>query len=127
MRFTRSTQRQSQRTRQQIVAHNKRDYYDCPRCRKLFPRYHGSHKRHIRSCIAKHEARVQEEARFQAERIETPTPDPYSPVLTDAEIDTEDVGTGMQSPTNLMNCTQFLQLRHPAHILLAQFSRCYLW
>jgi len=38
---------------------------------------------------------VQEEARLQAEQVETPTPDPYTPVLTDAEMDLEDVGTGV--------------------------------
>ena len=94
-RSTRSTQRQSQRTRQRIAAHAERDYYNCPRCQRLFLQYHGSHKRHIRSCTAKYEARVQKEARSQAERIETPTPDPYTPVLTDTEVDVEDIGTSV--------------------------------
>ena len=90
---TRSTQRQSQRTRRKIATHAEKDYYDCPRCRKLFPRYHGSHKRHVRSCITKHRIRAWEVARSQAERIETPTPDPYTPVLSDAEMDSGDIDT----------------------------------
>ena len=94
-RSTRSTQRQSQRTRQQVARHTEKDYYDCPRCRKLFPRYHGSHRRHIRSCIAKHKIRAWEAARSQAGWIETPTPDPYTPILSDAEMDTGDVGTSV--------------------------------
>ena len=89
-RSSRATQRQSQRTRKRIAAHVKDDYYDCPRCRKLFTRYHGSHKRHIISCEAKYTALAQEEAKSRAERVETPTPDPYTPVLTDVEIDAED-------------------------------------
>jgi len=95
MRSTRSTQRQSQRTRQRIATYTERDYYDCPRCRKLFLRYHGSHKRHIRTCTAKHKAQAEKEARSQAERIETPTPDPYTPVPTDTEMEVEDIGTGV--------------------------------
>ena len=92
-RSTWSTQRQSQWTRQQISTHAERDYYNCPRCKKLFLRYHGSHKRHIRTCIAKYKALEQKE-RSQAEWIETPTPDPYTPIPTDAEMDAEDTATG---------------------------------
>jgi uncharacterized C2H2 Zn-finger protein len=73
-----------------------KDFYDCPLCGKLFERRRGAHKRHMRSCIAKHEARVREEARSLAERIETPTPDPYTPILAQgAEMDVEDAGTGV--------------------------------
>ena len=93
MRFTRSTKRQSQRTRQQLAAQITKDYYDRTLCGKLFEQRHGAHKRHMRSCISKHEARVREEAMLQAERIETPTPDPYSPILSDAEVAVEDTGT----------------------------------
>ena len=53
-------------------------------------RYHGSHRRHIKSCQAKHAALAQEEARLQAEQVETPTPDPYTPVHSDTEMDVED-------------------------------------
>ena len=94
MRATRSglsSQRRSQRTRKQALNRVEDDFYDCPRCRKLFARYHGSHKRHIKSCEAKYAALEQEEGRLWAERIETPTPDPYTPVCTDAEIDTASV------------------------------------
>jgi len=94
-RSTRSSRRQSQRVRQQLATHAEQDYYDCPRCGKLFPRYHGSHKRHIRSCIAKCEAQAQREAKSQAERIETPTPEPYTPIFTDTEMDAEDLSTGV--------------------------------
>ena len=38
---------------------------------------------------------MQEKARIEAERIETPTPDPYTPVLSDEEMEVEDVSTGM--------------------------------
>jgi hypothetical protein len=51
--------------------------------------YHSSHKRHIKSCEARCEALVQEEAGLQIRRVETPTPDPYTPILTDAEMNTE--------------------------------------
>ena len=95
MHFTCSTQRQSQQTRQHIVTHNKQDYYDCPHCQKLFPQYHGSHKCHIKLCIAKFQARAQEEARSRAEWIETPTPEPYTPIPTDAETDNEDLETSV--------------------------------
>ena len=95
MHSTRSAQRRSQRTRQQTATRIDEDYYHCPHCQKLFSRYHGSHKRHITSCVAKYEARVQEKARIEAERIETPTPDPYTPVLSDEEMEVEDVGTDM--------------------------------
>jgi len=94
-RSTHSTQQWSQHTRQQIAKHAEKDYYDCPCCQRLFPQYHGSHKRHIRSCIAKYRIWALEEARSQAERIETPTPDPYTPILSDAEVDMEDIGTGV--------------------------------
>ena len=47
--------------------------------------YHGSHKCHIKSCEAKYTASAREEARLQVEWIETPTPDPYTPVPTDDE------------------------------------------
>jgi len=94
-RSTRSAKRQLQRARQQLATQINKDFYHCPLCGKLFGRHRGAHKRHIRSCIAKHEAHVQEEARLRAERVETPTPDPYTPVLTDAEMDLEDVGTGV--------------------------------
>ena len=105
MRFARSTrlaQRRSQRTRQQVAAHAEQDFYDCPRCHNLFLRYHGSHKRHIRSCIAKHEAQVQKEARSRAERVATPTPEPYTPTITDAEMDNEDTSIGVQIVTRMI-------------------------
>jgi uncharacterized C2H2 Zn-finger protein len=97
MRSTRSTKRQSQRTRRRLATQVERDFYDCPRCGKLFERRRGAHKRHIKSCIAKHEAHAQEKVRSRVERVETPTPDPYTPVLTDTEMDVEDVGTGAQT------------------------------
>ena len=53
--------------------------------------YHGSHKRHIKSCEAKYTASAREEARLQVEWIETPTPDPYTPVPTDDEMGAEDL------------------------------------
>jgi uncharacterized C2H2 Zn-finger protein len=90
-RSTRSTQRQSQRTRKQIVTRVEDNFYGCPRCGRLFTLYHGSHKRHINSCKAKYAAQAQEAARLQAERIETPTPDPYTPISTDIEMDSEDM------------------------------------
>ena len=88
-RLTRATQRRSQRTRKQAATLIKDDFYECPRCQKLLTRYHESHKRHIASCEAKYTALAQEEARLHAERVETPTPEPYSPVLTDTEMDDE--------------------------------------
>ena len=87
---THLTQRQSQRVRRQIAICVNNDFYDCPRCRKLFTRYHGAHKHHIKSCEAKYAAQVEEEARSLAERIRTPTPDPYTPIPTDIEVDSED-------------------------------------
>ena len=85
-----STQRQSQRVHRQIAIHVNNDFYDCPQCQKLFTRYHGAHKRHIKSCEAKYAAQVEEEARSLAEQIRTPTPDPYTPIPTDIEVDSED-------------------------------------
>lgn len=95
---TRSTQRRSQRTRQRITAHAHRDYEECPWCHKLFSIYRGSQTRHIKPCKVKYEARVREEARSRAERIETPTPDPYTPILSDVEMETDDISTGMDAP-----------------------------
>jgi hypothetical protein len=40
---------------------------------------------------------AQEKVRSWVERVETPTPDLYTPVLTDTEMDVEDVGTGAQT------------------------------
>jgi hypothetical protein len=37
------------------------------------------------------------QSRSRVEWVETPTPDPYTPVLTDTEMDVEDVGTGAQT------------------------------
>jgi len=94
-RSTRSSQRQSQRTRQQIVTRAV-DFYECPQCRGLFTLYHGSYKRHTKSCEAKYAARAREDARLCAERIDTPTPDPYSPVPTDIEVGVDGTaGAGM--------------------------------
>ena len=100
---THSAQRRSQRTRQQIITHAQRDYTECPWCHKLFSIYRGSSTRHIEPCKAKYEARVREEARARAERITTPTPDPYTPVLSEAEMDIDDIsigntGTGVYPP-----------------------------
>ena len=89
-RSTRLTQRLSQRTRKQAATLVKDDFYECPRCWKLLTRYHGSHRRHIPSCEAKYAALAQEKARLLAEQVETPTPEPYTPVLTDMEMDTRD-------------------------------------
>lgn len=88
-RSTRSTQRLSQRTRKQAATLVKDDFYECPRCRKLLTCYHGSHRRHIPSCEAKYAALAWEKARLLVERVETPTPEPYTPVLTGTEMDTE--------------------------------------
>jgi len=81
-----STQWQSQRTRQQIAIHAQRDYEECPWCHKLFSTYRGSSIRHIKPCKAKYNTRAHEEARSRAEQIRTPTPDPYTPVLSEVEI-----------------------------------------
>jgi len=91
---TGSTQRQSQQTRQQIAIHAQRDYEECPWYHKLFLTYHGSSIRHIEPCKAKYNTRAHEEARSQAERIRTPTPDPYTPVLSEVEMDVDDVDIG---------------------------------
>lgn len=90
-RSTHLTQRQSQRTRKRAIACVEDDFYDCPRCRKLFTRYHGSHKRHIKSCKVKYEALAQEEARLRAGWIKTPTPGPYTPVPADVGMEAEDM------------------------------------
>ena len=92
--LTHSAKRQSQQTRQRLATHTEKDFYDCPLCGRLFKRRRGTHKRHIRSCIAKHEARVREDARTRAERVEIPTPDPYTAILTSTEIDDGSTGTG---------------------------------
>jgi len=91
---TRSTRRRSQRTCQQIATHTQRDYEECPWCHKLFSIYRSSSIRHIKPCKAKYEARAREEARSQAEQIATPTPDPYTPVLSEVEMDVDDVDIG---------------------------------
>ena len=57
--------------------------------------YHSSHKHHIKSCEAKYAALTQEEVRLQAGQIEIPTPEPHTPILTDAEIDIEDLGSSV--------------------------------
>ena len=95
MPLTRSVQRRSQQIRQQIATHTGKDYYHCPRCQKLFSQYHGAHKRHIKSCIAKFKAQAQEESLSKTEWIETPTPEPYTPVLTGEEMNAEDFGSGV--------------------------------
>lgn len=92
----RPPQRRSQRTRQQITEHTRRDYEECPWCHRLFSTYRSSHTRHIEPCKAKHETRAREEAMSRAERVDTPIPDPYTPVLSDVEMDTEDASTGTQ-------------------------------
>lgn len=117
MQSTRSAQRRSQRTRKQIATHAENDYYNCPRCKKLFPRYHGSHKRHIKSCVAKCNARAQEEAARQAEQVETPTPELYTPVLTDDERDDEGVSIGMWIFVKLMGlaCNSFSLIHRWSH------------
>ena len=43
----------------------------------------------------KYEARAQQEERSWANRITTPTPEPYTPILTDVEEDIEDASTGV--------------------------------
>lgn len=95
MPLTRSVQRRSQQIRQQIATRTEKDYYHCPRCQKLFSQYHGAHKCHIKSCIAKFKAQAQEESLSKAEWIETPTPEPYTPVLTGEEMNAEDFGSGV--------------------------------
>jgi hypothetical protein len=84
---TRSTQRQSQRSRKRVAVHAKDDFYECPRCRNFYMLYHGSYKRHARTCKVDH---VAQEEVLQAQRVETPTPEPYTPVLTESEMDAED-------------------------------------
>ena len=92
---TRSTQRRSQRTRERMTVPARKDYEECPWCHKLFSVYRSSYTRHVRPCKVKYEAQVQEAARAQAERIETPTPEPYTPLFSDIETDNEDIGIGV--------------------------------
>ena len=76
---TRSTtkrRREMQNSRQNAVRQDRCDYHKCNTCGRLFSRYHNSHKRHIKLCLAQNQKLRDEEAQILAERC-TPTPEPY--------------------------------------------------